>query len=60
MKSTPITRAEVRSPETCDFLLRKVFKVPYDLIDNRTTLVRFYCPSIIKGNTTRKRYSGIW
>lgn len=27
--------------ETCDFILRRVFKVPYDLIDDETELVKY-------------------
>lgn len=27
--------------ETCEFILRKVFKAPYDLIDNETELIKF-------------------
>ena len=45
--------------ETCDFLLRKVFKVPYDLIDNRTTLVRFLLSKYYQGQhypETLQRY----
>lgn len=36
-------------PETCDFLLRKVFKVAYDLIENKTDLVRFLLSKYYQG-----------
>ena len=40
MKFTPLPGVEFTSPDL-RFLLRKVFKVPYDSIEDQTGLVRF-------------------
>jgi hypothetical protein len=45
--------------ETSDFLLRKVFKLPYDLIENQTDLVRFLLSKHYQGQRypeTLQRY----